>query len=62
MNKISDDDIYIVSNASMVEQDFGLLSGAADNFSAHLNTVDTSLVAIQVYYIWALSIFWTPKR
>lgn len=48
VNKITNDEIYIVSNASMMEQDFGLLSNAAEKFGADLTTIETSLVAIQV--------------
>lgn len=47
VNKITNDEIYIVSNASMMEQDFGLLSNAAEKFGADLTTIETSLVAIQ---------------
>jgi len=47
VNKISNDEIYIVSNASMAEQDFGLLSDAAKRFNVDLCKIETSLIAVQ---------------
>ena len=48
VNKISNDEIYIVSNASMAEQDMKILTQACENHDANLSVIETSLIAVQV--------------
>lgn len=47
VNKISNNEIYIVSNASMAEQDFGILENAAATFDCKLEKIETGLIAVQ---------------
>ena len=48
VNKISNDEIYIVSNASMAEQDMKILTQACADHDANLSVIETSLIAVQV--------------
>ena len=48
VNKISNDEIYIVSNASMADQDLKILTQACENHEANLSVIETSLIAVQV--------------
>ena len=48
MNKISNAEIYIVSNASMAEQDMKILTQACADHDANLSVIETSLIAVQV--------------
>ena len=47
VNRISNDEIYIVSNASMADQDFAILESAADTFGCQLEKIETGLIAVQ---------------
>ncbi|CBY07043.1 unnamed protein product [Oikopleura dioica] len=47
VNKISSEEIYVVSNASMAEQDFAILKNAAEIFDCKLEKIETALIAVQ---------------
>jgi len=47
VNRINENELYIVSNASMEDQDFGILSSATNAFDTKLEKIDTSLIAVQ---------------
>jgi len=47
VNKIDDEQLYIVSNASMEDQDFGILTEATQKHNSTLEKINASLIAVQ---------------